>query len=63
MTKKELKGTKNQWEARLSKHNGVTGILDDSGFGTTLFTRFAALDNAGGGDIEAQAQQSSENTH
>jgi len=39
MTKKKLKGTKNQWEARLSKHNGVTGILDDSRFGTALFTR------------------------
>ena len=39
MTKKKLKGPKNQWEARLSKHNGVTGVLGDSRFGTALFTR------------------------
>ena len=33
-------GTKNQWEARLSRHNRLTGILDDDGvFGTDPFTR------------------------
>jgi hypothetical protein len=38
--KKKLKGTKNQWQARLSKHNWMTGILDDdSMFGTASFTR------------------------
>jgi hypothetical protein len=38
--KKKLKGTKNRWEGRLSKHNRVTGILDDDGmFGTASFIR------------------------
>jgi hypothetical protein len=36
---KKLKGTKNQWEARLSQHNRGTGILHDRVFGTTSFTR------------------------
>jgi hypothetical protein len=37
---KKLKGTKDQWEARLSQHNRGTGILDDDRvFGTTSFTR------------------------
>ena len=38
--KKKLKGTKNQWQAHLSKHNRMTGIFDDDGvFGTASFTR------------------------
>ena len=38
--KKKLKVANNQWQARLSKHNRMTGILDDDGlFGTASFTR------------------------
>ena len=37
---KKLKGTENQWGARLSQHSRGTGILDDDRvFGTTSFTR------------------------
>ena len=38
--KTKLKVANNQWPARLSKHNRMTGILDDDGvFGTASFTR------------------------
>ena len=36
----QLKRKQNRWETRLSRHNRLTGILDDEAvFGTDPFTR------------------------
>jgi hypothetical protein len=47
----QLKRKQNRWEARLNRHNRLTGILDDEGvFGTASFTRLQLWKMLGAGE-------------